>query len=275
MTHKGKCKLCQSSWCCWTCTRPPDSLVPCAPCQPPCSSAGLRPLPAEATTRNLPPGVRALELAHPLPALGKEDCADFFKCQTIRKKAGWRLLPTTEKLPTQGRELEAQTLFAQIQHICLVCKGWKRNQPCRNMRFVKLRLVLRTLSQKKKKMCPQIFKNCLKMTIQTDHVQILTPPPAGMRGDGTRSQGLSRCFSTALLIRALPEPLAGCVPKSHHHPFGLTLLHGCAPSSPGCPVLVLPLPPGPTVRAERLQLPRAPSGLRNNRALCCSPVQEE
>lgn len=178
-----------------------------------------------------------MELAHPLPALGKEDCADFFKCQTIRKKAGWRLLPTTEKLPTQGRELEAQTLFAQIQHICLVCKGWKRNQPCRNTGFVKLRLLLRTLSQKKKKMCPQIFKNCLKMTIQTDHVQILTPPPAGMRGDGTRSQGLSRCFSIALLIRALPEPLAGCVPKSHHHPFGLTLLHGCAPSSPGCPVL--------------------------------------
>lgn len=58
----------------------------------------LRPLPAEATRRNLPPGVRALELAHPLPALGKEACADFFKCQTIRKKAGWRLLPTTEKL---------------------------------------------------------------------------------------------------------------------------------------------------------------------------------
>lgn len=102
---------------------------------------------------NLPPGVRALELAHPLPALGKEDCADFFKCQTIRKKAGWRLLPTTEKLPTQGRELEAQTLFAQIQHICLVCKGWKRNQPCRNTGFVKLRLLLRTLSQKKKKKC--------------------------------------------------------------------------------------------------------------------------
>lgn len=103
-----------------------------------------------------------MELAHPLPALGKEDCADFFKCQTIRKKAGWRLLPTTEKLPTQGRELEAQTLFAQIQHICLVCKGWKRNQPCRNTGFVKLRLLLRTLSQKKKKCVLKSLKIALR-----------------------------------------------------------------------------------------------------------------
>lgn len=113
-----KYKLCQSSWCCWTCTRPPDSLVPCAPCQPPCSSAGLRPLPAEAMTRNLPPGVRALELAHPLPALGKEDCADFFKCQTIRKKSWLEALTHYRKTPNTRTGIRgADVICANPTHL--------------------------------------------------------------------------------------------------------------------------------------------------------------
>lgn len=67
-------------------------------------------------------------------------------------------------------------------------------------------------------MCPEIFKNRLKMTIQSDHVQILTPLPAGKRGDGTRRGGLSRCFSITLLIQnhwpaACPKAIS--IPWAH------------------------------------------------------------
>lgn len=88
------------------------------PLPAPCSSAGLRPLPAEAMTRNLPPGVRALELAHPLPALGKEDCADFFKCQTIRKKSWLEALTHYRKTPNTRTGIRgADVICANPTHL--------------------------------------------------------------------------------------------------------------------------------------------------------------